>query len=105
MGMFGGAVAAVTLIETFSRDPVFKVAPDRVESGKSQSPASKQQIDDEHDQQNTADTEASAISPPVIAETAPEEEDQYHNNQDQVHSFLRCGFSQSRFGAAPQSSI
>jgi hypothetical protein len=42
---------------------------------KSQSPATEQQIDDEYDQQNTADTNAAAISPPVIAEPAPEEED------------------------------
>jgi hypothetical protein len=39
---------------------------------KSQSPATKQQIDDEYDQQNTADADAAAISPPGIAETAPE---------------------------------
>ena len=62
--------------------------PDR----KSQSPVSEQQIDDEYDQQNTADTDTAPISPPAIAETAPEEEDQYYNNQDQVHLFLRSGF-------------
>jgi hypothetical protein len=61
-------------------------------SQKSQSPPSEQQIDDEYDQQNTADTDATAISPPAIAETAPEKEDQYYNNQDQIHLLLRCGF-------------
>jgi hypothetical protein len=59
--------------------------PDR----KSQSPVSEQQIDDEYDQQNTADTDAAAISPPGIAETAAEEEQQYENDQEQVHPFLR----------------
>jgi hypothetical protein len=42
---------------------------------KSQSPATEQQIVDEYDQQNTADTDTTAITPPVIAEPAPEEED------------------------------
>jgi hypothetical protein len=49
-------------------------------SGKSQSSASEQQIDDKHDQQNTADTDATTISPPAIPETAAEEEYQYYNN-------------------------
>jgi hypothetical protein len=53
--------------------------------GKLESAASDQQIDDEYDQQDTADTDAAAIPPPVIAETAAEDEDQYDNNQDQVH--------------------
>jgi hypothetical protein len=30
-----------------------------------------------------------AISPPGIAETTPEEEEKYDNNQDKVHPFLR----------------
>jgi len=47
---------------------------------------SDQQVDHKHDQQNTADADAAAISPPGIAETAAEEEDQYKNNQDQVQS-------------------
>src|SRR5271166_3085140 len=33
-----------------------------------------------------ADTEPAAISPPAIAETAPEEEEQDENNQDHVHT-------------------
>jgi hypothetical protein len=66
--------------------------PAHVAPGKSQSSASEQQIEDEHDQQNTADTDASTIPPPAIAETATEEEHQYYNNQDQVHLFPRCGF-------------
>jgi hypothetical protein len=49
-------------------------------SGKSQSSASEQQIDDKHDQQNTADTDPATISPPVIPETSAEEEYQYYNN-------------------------
>jgi hypothetical protein len=61
----------------------------RREAQRSQSSVSDQQIDHQHDQQNTADTDAPAISPPGIAETAPEEEDKYQNNQNQVHSFLR----------------
>jgi hypothetical protein len=65
LGMLGGAVAAVTLIGAFARACI--------KPGKSQSPASDQQIDDEYDQQNTADTDTAAISPPAIAETAPEE--------------------------------
>jgi hypothetical protein len=61
----------------------------RREAGSLQSSVSDQQVDHKHDQQNTADADAAAISPPGIAETAAEEEDQYKNNQDQVHPFLR----------------
>src|ERR1700732_3284712 len=73
-------------------------------SGKSQSPAPEQQIDDEYDQQNTTDTDPAAISPPVIAEPAPEEEDKNENNQDQAHSFLRCGFPEPFWRGSPSSS-
>src|ERR1700732_670655 len=73
-------------------------------SGKSQSPAPEQQIDDEYDQQNTTDTDPAAISPPVIPEPAPEEEDKNENNQDQVHSFLRCGFPEPFWRGSPSSS-
>jgi len=38
-----------------------------------QSSVSDQQVDHKHDQQNTADADAAAISPPGIAETTPEE--------------------------------
>jgi hypothetical protein len=72
------------------------------QSGKSQSSASEQQIDDKHDQQNTADTDPATISPPAIPETAAEEEYQYYNNKDQVHSFSPLRFPLSRFGVAPQ---
>jgi hypothetical protein len=61
----------------------------RREARRSQSSVSDQQVDHKHDQQNTADADAAAISPPGIAEAAAEEEDQYKNNQDQVHPFLR----------------
>jgi hypothetical protein len=47
-----------------------------------QSRVSDQQIDDEHDQQNTADSDAAAISPPGISEPASEKEEQHENNQD-----------------------
>jgi hypothetical protein len=53
---------------------------------------SDQQIDHQNDQQNTADTNATAISPPGIAETTSEEEEKYDNNQDKVHPFLRFEF-------------
>jgi len=33
--------------------------------------------------------DAAPISPARIAETAPEEDEQYKNNQDQVHPLLR----------------
>ena len=52
----------------------------------------KQQIANQNDEQDAADANPAAIPPPAIAKTATEEEDQYYNNQDQVHSFLRCGF-------------
>jgi hypothetical protein len=61
----------------------------RREARRSQSSVSDQQVDHKHDQQNTADTDATAISPPGIAESAPEQEEQYDNNQDQIHPFLR----------------
>jgi hypothetical protein len=60
---------------------------------KSESPASDQQIDDEQDQQDTADTKPAAISPPAIAETAPEEEEQDENNQDHVHKLPPSRYS------------
>src|ERR1700730_9926090 len=60
----------------------------RREAGRLQSSVSDQQVDRKHDQQNTADADAAAISPTGIAETAAKEEDQYKNNQDQVHPFL-----------------
>jgi hypothetical protein len=39
----------------------------RREARRSQSSVSDQQVDHKHDQQNTADTDATAISPPGIA--------------------------------------
>jgi ParB-like nuclease family protein len=53
---------------------------------------SEQQIDNEHNQQNPADTDTAAITPSAIAKTAPEEEKQNDNNQDQVHPFPPLGF-------------
>ena len=61
----------ILVTEVGPSNPVFH----RRHVRKSQSPATKQQIDDEYDQQNTADTDAAAIPPPVIAEPTPEEED------------------------------
>jgi hypothetical protein len=49
-------------------------------SGKLQSPASEQQIDDKYDEQNTADTDAATISPSAVTETTPEEENQDYYN-------------------------
>jgi hypothetical protein len=49
-------------------------------SGKSKSSPSEQQIDDKYDQQDTSDTDAATISPSAIAETAPEEENQYYDD-------------------------
>src|ERR1700732_2268177 len=40
----------------------------------------------------------------VIAEPAPEEEDKKENNQDQVHSFLRCGFPEPFWRGSPSST-
>jgi hypothetical protein len=57
-------------------------------------PASDQQIDNEHDQENSADPDAAAISPPVIAKTAPEDKKKYDNDQDQVHAFSPLIFSE-----------
>jgi hypothetical protein len=56
---------------------------------KSESPATDQQIDNEYDQYNTANPNAAAISPPGISKTASEDEEQYENNQENVHRFLR----------------
>jgi hypothetical protein len=54
---------------------------------------SDQQVDHKHNRQNTADPNATAISPTRIAETAAEEEKQYENNQDQVHPFPLASWS------------
>jgi hypothetical protein len=54
---------------------------------------SDQQVYHKHNQQNTADPNATAISPTRIAETAAEEEEQYENNQDQVHPFPLASWS------------
>jgi hypothetical protein len=59
----------------------------------SESPASDQQIDDQHDQQNTADPDAAAISPPGITKTAPEDKKKHNNNEDQVHPVSPLKFS------------
>lgn len=45
----------------------------------------EQQINDKHDQQNSADTDTAAITPSTIAKSAPKEEKQNDNNQDHVH--------------------
>jgi len=66
--------------------------------GKIKLSASEHQIEDKHDQQNAADTDAAAVSPPGIPETAPEEEEQNDNNQDQVHPFPPFGFRNPVWG-------
>jgi hypothetical protein len=82
----GGSRTGVSADISFAHHgAVFLGEPTRRETQRSQASASDQQVDHKHDQQNTADTDATAISPPGIAETAPEEEEQYDNNQDQVH--------------------
>jgi len=52
------------------------------------SPMPHEQIDNEHDEQNAADADATAMPPPGIAKAAAEEEDQYENDEDQVHRSL-----------------
>ena len=52
------------------------------------SPMPHEQIDNEHDEQNAADADATAVPPPGIAKATAEEEDQYENDEDQVHRSL-----------------
>jgi hypothetical protein len=85
----GGSRTGVSVDISFGLRGVLSLGEPAVGARGSQSSVSDQQVDHKHDQQNTADTDAAAISPPGIAETTPEEEDQYKNNQDQVHPFLR----------------
>jgi hypothetical protein len=54
------AVAAVTLIEALARSYLLRPYP-AAQSQKNQSSASEQQINNEYDQRNTADTDAAAI--------------------------------------------
>jgi hypothetical protein len=50
--------------------------------------AAEEQVKDQNYQQNSADTDSTAVTITPIPETAAEQEQEYQDNQDQVHGSL-----------------
>src|SRR3984893_3439923 len=59
--------------------------PARSELRASDPAIAKQQVEDQHDQQNAADADPATVTVTPIAETASEQQEQYDDDQKQVH--------------------